>query len=149
MREELLAVVRAAPRRARDLAQPEALRPAGEPVTQIDPPRARLGTRAELRQDLGTHFIARATNTNSAMHYHVRCGGRCLALEELHPAFQDAAGCAAPPGVQQRHHSLLGNHEINRNAVGDGDGEQHTVAARGVAIHSVHDQPTVARLAMP
>src|SRR5213592_421919 len=148
MREELRAIVRAAPRRARDLRQAEPLRLAGEQVAQVDVPRGGLGgeVRAELRQDFRTYFIALATNANPAMHYNTRCRRARLLLEELHAALQDATGRAPPPGVQQRHDPLLGDHEIDRNAIGDRDGEQHAATAGGVAVHAVQDEPAVVRL---
>src|SRR3989449_226516 len=83
------------------------------------------------------------------MHYDISSTDEPTAFDELDAAFQDAGGGAPPAGVQQRHYPLLGGDEVNRDAVGHGDGEQQSARARGMPVHAVQDEPAGLTLAVP
>src|SRR5207253_2220348 len=86
--------------------------------------RRGLSPPAEPAQHFRTYFIALTTNTYSTMHYDVPGPHKRHPLHELHAALQDSPRRPPPSGVEQRHHLLVGCREVDRDAVGDGDGEQ-------------------------
>src|SRR5207253_10658733 len=117
--------------------------------TQIEPARLRFGTAGELREHFRTYFIARATNPWATMHYDIGGTHECLPLHELDTALQDPSRGAAPPGVQQRDHPLLGRCQVDGDAVGDRDGEQQSGRAGRVAVAAVEDEPAGGGRAVP
>jgi hypothetical protein len=75
--------------------------------------------------DFRTYFIAVATNPYTTVHYQIgwiRSNGFTQGLDSLG---KDATSDSPPTGVQQSHGLLHGIQEVNRNAVGHGDGEQN------------------------
>src|SRR5207253_299038 len=100
-------------------------------------------------QHFRTYFIALTTNTYSTMHYDVPGPHKRHPLHELHAALQDSPRRPPPSGVEQRHHLLVGCREVDRDAVGDGDGEQKAPGSRRMPVHAVDDQPPVAGRWMP
>src|SRR6266480_4878844 len=149
VREKQLAVVRTAPRRACDPAEPQRLPLLRQRDPKIHVPRRGLGALAEAAQHFRTYFIALTTNTYSTMHYDVTGPHKPHPLHELHAALEDAPRRAPPSGVEQRHHLLVGCREVDRDAVGDGDGEQQAPGSRRMAVRAVDNQPPVAGRWMP
>src|SRR5437660_8395685 len=109
----------------------------------------RRPTGCQLVHDFRTYFIARTTNTNTTMHYNLARFHERLAPDQGHALLQHPASRTPPPRVQQRHHTLLGGDEIDRNAVGDGNREEHAGRPGGVAVHAVEDEPALRRRAVP
>src|SRR5205823_10194939 len=78
---------------------------------------------------------------NTTMHYnHLRQDERLPAYRR-HAALQHAARRPPPASVQQRHHALVGSDQVDRDAVGDGHGQEHAGCSRRVTILAVEDQP--------
>src|SRR5216684_2708978 len=123
VREEVLAVMRAAPRRERDGCDPQGPPLLRQRGPEVHVPRSGLGATAELAQDCRTYFITLAANAYSTMHYDICRPHEPEPLHDLHAALQDASRRPPPSGVEQRDHLLLGCGEIHRNAIGDGDRE--------------------------
>src|SRR6266699_3659329 len=128
VREEVLPVVGATPGRERDSADPQRLGLLPHRGAETHAPRRALGAPAELAQHFRTYFIALTANTYSTMHYDISRPCQRHPLHELHAALQDASRRSAPAGVQQRHHSLLGRRDVDRDAIGDGDREQEAAS---------------------
>ena len=66
----------------------------GGPIRPRPPPRG------ELLNDFRTYFITRSANTNTAMHYDIRCSGERFSLQKLYTALQNAPRDTAPSRVQ-------------------------------------------------
>src|SRR6266436_3336028 len=146
MREEPVPRLGAAPRRDRDLPDPQ-------------PPRLLRQDRAEVEQhssaqskphgDFRTNFIALATNADAAMHYNLARLGNAAPLEELDTLLENAVGGPAPSRVDQRDRTLLRDGEVHRNTVGDGHGEQHAALAGRMSIDAVEDEPALGQRLVP
>src|SRR5213078_3268230 len=172
VREKVVAVMRAAPGRDRDLGDTQLARLPGQdfpevhmtrrPVGAVDRGAAPRGTHTRIRlvnpghprrgqplNDLRTYFIARTANTNSTMHYDFRRSDQRGTLQDLYATLEDPPRRAAPPGVEQCHHLLTWHGEVDWDAVGDGDGEQRAARSRHMAVDSVDDQPPVGPVLVP
>src|SRR5207249_91220 len=87
--------------------------------------------------------------TYSTMHYNVGRWHERLAPHHIDAPLQDPARRAPPAGVQQRHDVFVRHDEIDRNAIGDRDGEEHSAGPRSVPVHAVEDEPAFLPLAVP
>src|SRR2546422_392056 len=103
----------------------------------------------EPTQHLSTHLITRAANTYSTMHYNVCRWHERLTPHHIDAPLHDPARRAAPTGVQQRHNLLVRHDEIDGDAIGDRDGEEHPAGPRSVPVHTVEDEPALLPLTVP
>src|SRR3989442_665451 len=144
VREEVLAVVRAAPGGDGDLSEAEGLGLPRQRGPEVHVSGPGLGASREPTEHFRTYFIALTTNAYSTMHYDIARSHKRHPLQDLHAALQDARRRPPPPGVQQRDYVLLGHREVDRDAVGDGDRQQKPPSSGRVPVHPVHDQPPIA-----
>src|SRR2546427_3151405 len=144
VREEVLAVVRAAPGGDADLSQAECLALPRQRGPEVHVPGPCLGASREPTEHFRAYFITLTTNAYSTMHYDIARSHKRHPLHELHAALQDARRRPPPPGVQQRDYVLLRHREVDRDAVGDGDRKQKPPSSGRVPVHPVHDQPPIA-----
>src|SRR6266699_2702808 len=146
MRVEPVPLLRAAPRRDRDLPDPQGLRLLCQDRAEVELYRA---AQSKPHGDFRTNFITLATNSDAAMHYNIARLGKAAPLEELHTLLEDAVGGPAPSRVDQRDRTLLRHREVHRNTVGDGDGEQYAALGGRVSIDAVEDEPPVGQGLVP
>src|SRR6266566_5203087 len=144
VREEVLAVVRAAPGGDGDLSEAESLALPRQRGPEVHLPGPCLGASREPTEHFRAYFITLTTNAYSTMHYDITRSHKRHPLHELHAALQDARRRPPPPGVQQRDYVLLRHREVDRDAVGDGDRKQKPPSSGRVPVHPVHDQPPIA-----
>src|SRR2546426_867426 len=144
VREEVLAVVRAAPGGDGDLSEAEGLALPRQRGPEVHLPGPCLGASREPTEHFRAYFITLTTNAYSTMHYDIARSHKRHPLHELHAALQDARRRPPPPGVQQRDYVLLRHREVDRDAVGDGDRKQKPPSSGRVPVHPVHDQPAIA-----
>ena len=112
-----------------------------ELLSQIDVPGSLpLGGRSAALHDLRTYFIAVAAYANATMHYNFSRGAPRRRLQTLDSARQNPPRSASPPGVQQRHRSFR-NNQIDRNAIGHGDGEKDAWCHRDPSIDGIDLYP--------
>jgi len=83
------------------------------------------------------------------MHYNVADFRGAAPPEEIDAAAQNPTCGSSPAGVEQRDRTLLSISEVDRNTVGDGDGEQKAVVAGGVTIDAVEEEPSVRQRFVP
>jgi hypothetical protein len=83
------------------------------------------------------------------MHYDVANRDPCVRRECGDAGAEHAARDAAPARVQQGDGALPRRREVDRDAIGDGDGEQEARCTRGVAIHAVEQEPAVGGAFVP
>src|SRR6266566_6186280 len=100
VREEVLAVVGAAPGGDGDLSEAECLGLPRQRSPEVHVPGPCLGASRKPTEHFRTYFIALTTNAYSTMHYDIARSHKRHPLHELHAVLQDARRRPAPPGVQ-------------------------------------------------
>src|SRR5260370_25117079 len=130
----------AAPGRDGDLSDAEIPRLPGQDRTEVDLDGA---GQSKPHGDFRTYFITTPANAYAAMHYNISSFGKAAPLQELDALLQNTIGGATPPRVHERDGPFPRDGEIHRNAVGDGDRQQHAVLPCGVAIAAVEDEPAL------
>src|SRR5690349_14892790 len=138
MREEPLSPFGTAPGRDCDVGDAEVPRLPGQDRAQVKLDGA---GHAEPHRDFRTYFITTTANTYATMHYKITRFGEAAPLQELDALLQDAVGGAAPSGMHERDSPLSRHGQIDGNAVGHRDRQQHAVLSGGVAIAAVQDEP--------
>lgn len=135
-----------APGRARDLLNAER-----SCLLSERGPKIELGgpTQPKARGNLRAHFITLPANTNPAMHYNVARLGKRAPLEELDPPRECARGRAPPAGVDDGDRTGLRNRQVDGDAIGDGDGEQHPALGGGVPVEAVENEPPLRQRLVP
>ena len=100
-----------------------------------------IGREPAADHHLRTDFIARAANTNAAVHYDIRQSGACGGEQALDADAEDPPGGAAPARVQQRD-APARHHEVDRDAVGDRHREQDPALRGDPAVHTLDLDPS-------
>src|ERR1700694_347396 len=149
VREEAIAAFGAAPWRDRDVLDTQLARLPRQHGPQIDPHRPGVRRHVEPRRDFRTYFIAFTANAYTTMHYNIARFRKPAPLQELHGAREHARGGASPAGVHQRDGALVRYGQIDGDAVGDGDREQHPALPGRVAVEPVEDQPSLGQGFVP
>src|SRR5437762_3928375 len=137
---ELLWFVRRAVWRDRYLPDAKHPSPIGEQGTEIDLGCRCVGPSREPFGDFITYFITCTANTYATMHYDVSWS-HPAAPERGDATIEHPRRHSPPPGMEQRDHATVRRHEVHRHAVGHRHCEQHAGLSRGVAVHSLDDQP--------
>src|SRR6266545_2859020 len=83
------------------------------------------------------------------MHYNITRFREAAPLEKLHALPEDAVRCTPPSRVDEGNRALLGDRQVHRNTVGDGDREQHTALTRRMSIDAIEDEPAVGQRLVP
>src|SRR5579859_6027787 len=89
-----------------------------------------------------TYFIAIATNTYTTMYYEFITSDSSSASKRRDAPGENPVGGAPPARVEQTDRAGFRLHEVDRDAVGDRNGEQNTGIGRHMPIESVEHEPT-------
>ena len=122
---EVGAVMRGAPGRGGDVGEAQPCRLFYQLLPEVDMPGPRPVHRDSTPPHyFRSHFIAVTANANTAVHYNLLREAPGFRSQSLHTDPENPPGGTAPPGVQQRH-AATGSHQIHRDAIGDGYGQEN------------------------
>jgi hypothetical protein len=143
MAEEGRAMVSRAPGRGSNLAQAQRLGLFCQAVAEVQVPRSGpfSGNPTALHY-FRPYFIAWAANAYPTVHYYIT-GQRARGGDQtLEPSAQDLTGRAPPPRMKQGD-ALAGSHEVDRNTVGDGHGQEDPGSGGDPAIDPLDVDPAL------
>jgi len=101
------------------------------------------GTRAhDCLRDLRSDFITGAANSDTAMHYDCLWGLLRPPCQGANPRLEDTACRSTPSGMQDPDGSGVRLQQVDRDAVGNGDGEEHVRLGCDVTVQSLQHRET-------
>lgn len=143
MREEPPTIAGRAARAGRYLCETETLGLLAQHGSEVQLPGARsIRGAAHGSHDLRPYFIAAPANPYSNVHYDVGRHHPNSLLQDLNPPRDNPGSGSAPPGVEQRRGPLARRHEIDWNAIGDGDQHQAARYSGGVPVGPFQERPS-------
>lgn len=133
-----------APGGSGDLSEAELARLPRQLLPQIEVPGPLpLDRRAAALHDLRTYFITVAAYADAAVHYNIRSATPRLGPQALDAASENPSRGAAPSRMKECH-GFSRCHQVYRDTIGNGYGEQNSRPGGNPAIHAIHLDPAAA-----